>query len=280
VEPLGPFERWRLESELAVVELLPARGALVTRFSTAGDELLFLDEATVVDTARSVRGGIPILWPNAGALPPGPIEREGAPLRLTRHGFARDRAWTVAASGCDERGAFVRLTLEDDDATRAVFPFAFRLELELLLQGAALTLELRVQNRGDRPLPHAPGYHPYFRVPQEAKERAEVESDATTAWDNRRQQPVALGQPDLTADELDWHYEDHALPGTLLRRPPLRPVRLTWSDGFETLVVWTLGGQPFVCVEPWSAPAGAIADERARVVAPGAVDVLRWSLSV
>ena len=121
VEPLGPFERWRLESELAVVELLPERGALVTRFVAGTDELLFLDEATVLDTARSVRGGIPILWPNAGALPSTPIERDGVAVRLTRHGFARDRAWTVADSGCDERGAFIRLALEDDDASRAVF---------------------------------------------------------------------------------------------------------------------------------------------------------------
>ena len=280
IESLGPYERWRLETDTAVVELLPERGALVTRFRVGDGELLDLGEETVVDATRSVRGGIPILWPNAGRLPGDSCELGGVMCRLPQHGVARNRPWTVVDSTADGEGACLRLVLTDDDATRDAFPFAFRLGFDLRLQQAALTLTLTVTNTGDRPLPQAPGFHPYFRVPQSSKESAEVETDATTARDNLTGRPVAVGTPDFTRDELDWHLDDHMLPGTLLRRTPLRPIRLTWADGFDTLVLWTLGGRDFICVEPWAAPAGALAEGGGRVVAPGESASWSWSVSV
>jgi len=43
---------------------------------------------------------------------------------------------------------------------------------------------------------------------------------------------------------------------------------------FTTLVVWTLPGRDFVCVEPWTAPGGALATGLALPLAPGAVERL------
>ena len=33
---------------------------------------------------------------------------------------------------------------------------------------------------------------------------------------------------------------------------------LEWSADQRVLVLWTLPGKPFVCVEPWSGPANAL----------------------
>jgi galactose mutarotase-like enzyme len=47
-------------------------------------------------------------------------------------------------------------------------------------------------------------------------------------------------------------------------------VRLSWSPEFRLLVVWTLKGKDFVCVEPWTAAAGALATGEGLLhVAPG-----------
>ncbi|MCI0573314.1 MAG: hypothetical protein L0Y66_21415, partial [Myxococcaceae bacterium] len=51
----------------------------------------------------------------------------------------------------------------------------------------------------------------------------------------------------------------------------------TWSPAYRTLVVWTLPGKDFVCVEPWTAPAGALrSGEGLRHVAPGERTVLSF----
>ena len=279
--PLGAHARLGLVTDAAQVELLPSRGALVTRFAVGGDELLFLDEATVVDEAASVRGGIPVLWPVAGRLPDDRYEEDGSPFTMPQHGFARRKAWEVVSREATASEAAVELRLTDDAGSRELYPRRFTLGYRIALQGARLVLTWRVRNDDDRPLRHAPGFHPYFRVPVAAKERARVETDATWALDQRTGRPVALGAPNFSQGEIDWHLQDHALPGTLLHRPGLRPVRLSWDDGFETLVLWTLPEREFVCVEPWAANGGALATgEGVRVVAPGATDTLRLVLEV
>jgi galactose mutarotase-like enzyme len=70
---------------------------------------------------------------------------------------------------------------------------------------------------------------------------------------------------------VDLHLRDHAAPGTRLERGPgLPPVKLSWSPEFRQLVVWTLQGRDFVCVEPWTAGAGALATGEGLLhVAPG-----------
>jgi galactose mutarotase-like enzyme len=46
-------------------------------------------------------------------------------------------------------------------------------------------------------------------------------------------------------------------------------VVLSWSANHHVLVLWTLPGRPFICVEPWSAPANALQTGAAALVAPG-----------
>jgi galactose mutarotase-like enzyme len=81
---------------------------------------------------------------------------------------------------------------------------------------------------------------------------------------------VQIGQLDFTVKELDLHLIGHTTPGTLLRRANLPGVRLAWSPSFTTMVLWTLAGRDFICVEPWEAPAGALATrQHLPVLAPG-----------
>src|SRR5438132_2165715 len=74
-----------LAGDGALAEVVPERGGLVTRFRVQGRGLLYLDEATLADRSKNVRGGVPVLFPIAGKAPEG-----GA---MKQHGFARNRAW-------------------------------------------------------------------------------------------------------------------------------------------------------------------------------------------
>jgi galactose mutarotase-like enzyme len=238
------------------VEVIPSRGALVTRMTVDGDEVLYLDEATVADPAKNVRGGIPVLFPIAGPLPGDTYVAAGEELTLPQHGFARRLPWKVRQA----EDSLLVVGLSSTVETRRQFPWKFDAQLTFSLVGTRLMLAFDVENQDRKPLPLHLGYHPYFRVPEALKARATVESNATHAWDNRLKREVAFNGLDLTQDEVDLHLRDHQGPGTTLERGPgSRPVRLSWSPEFRLLVVWTLKGKDFVCVEPWTAAAGALA---------------------
>jgi galactose mutarotase-like enzyme len=232
--------------------LAPDRGGMVTGLEIDGEPVLFLDEATLADPTKNVRGGVPILFPIAGRPAP------GSPMK--QHGFARNLPWRVL----DEGPASALLGLDADDGTRALYPFDFALRYRYVLGGGALRIEQRFENRSTEPMPIQPGLHPYFAVA--AKAGARVATDATVAWDNVAGARTAVGTIDLTAKEVDLHLLDHGPRGTRLDRPGARPVVLEWSDDQRLLVIWTLAGRDFVCVEPWSGPAGTAA----AWVAPGA----------
>lgn len=264
---LGGLETYALEDGEARVEVIPSRGALVTRMNVGGDELLYLDESTVVDPSKNVRGGIPVLFPIAGKLPGDtyPVGRQA--YSMAQHGFARRLPWAVRQAEPE----MLVLGLSSTEETLKQFPWRFDAQLTLSLDGPQLTLDFDVENRDERPLPVHLGFHPYFHVQDKSKAAASVATDATRAWDNRQGKVVPFTGLDLTVPEVDLHLLDHSEAGTTLHRGlGRRPVKLTWSLEFQRMVVWTLQGKDFVCVEPWTASAGALATGEGLIhVAPG-----------
>jgi galactose mutarotase-like enzyme len=259
-------------------EVVPERGALVSRFIVEGEPILFLDESTLADPSKNVRGGIPVLFPAPGVLPGGTYPAEGHTYSMRRHGFARDLPWAVRT----REGSRVVLALRDSEQTLREFPWRFEALLTVTLVGTALHLSFTAENRDSRPMPVHFGYHPYFYVPQDNKASATVETDASRAWDNRLGATGPFSELHLTGPEVDLHLLDHSLQGTTLERGPgLRPVELAWSPSFTTLVVWTLAGRDFVCVEPWTAPGGALQTGHGLLtVAPGATFSSEFEISV
>jgi galactose mutarotase-like enzyme len=264
---LGGLETYVLADEKARVEVIPSRGALVTRMNVAGDELLYLDESTVVDLSKNVRGGIPVLFPTAGKLPGDTYPAGRQSYTMPQHGFARRLPWVVRQ---EEKDLLV-VGLKSSEETLKQFPWRFDAQLTFSLDGPQLTLDFDVENQDTQPLPVHLGFHPYFSVPQGSKAAASVATDATRGWDNRMGKVVPFTGLDLTAPEVDLHLLDHSKAGTTLHRGlGRRPVKLSWSIEFQRLVVWTLQGKDFVCVEPWTASAGALATGEGLIhVAPG-----------
>ncbi len=264
------LESHGLEDEAtgAAVSIAPSRGGMVTRFSVGGAPVLYLDEATLAGSGN-VRGGIPILFPIAGKLPGDRYEVDGRTYAMKQHGFARNLPWKVLGESAND-GASVTLGLEASDATRAQYPFDFALRFTYRLRGGALSLEQRFENRGAVSMPAHPGLHPYFFVPDATKAEVRVDTDATRARDNRTAQEGPLKQPiALAGQEVDLFLLDHHPRGTVLHRPGLPAVRLAFGDDQGLLVVWTLPGRDFVCVEPWRARPGGLADGTAPRIAPG-----------
>lgn len=256
-----------LSNDTVVASVLPWRGALTSRLSIGGHELLFLDEATVADPTKNVRGGIPVLFPIAGKLPDGRYQLDEKDFTLAQHGFARTQAWEVKEAWPTR----ARLGLVDTEASFLAFPRAFSFELAFSLGRRSFRIDAAVTNTGDRALPLHLGFHPYFFVPQAQKARAHVPTQARWAYNQRTGKTEPLSPIDFGRDEVDMHLLDHGSTQAELHRGSLPTVSLKYGPAFSTLVLWTLPAKDFVCVEPWTAPTGAMASGQGLVqVAPGA----------
>ncbi len=242
-------------------EVVPSRGAIPTRLTVGGRDVLYMDYDTLGDAAKSVRGGVPLLFPFAGRLPDdrlilpaGPGER-GAPAGTTmkQHGFARDRAWTVA----EQREDLVRMTLGDDADTRAQFPWRFRAEHSVRLLGRGMHIELTVENLDVTPMPASPGWHPYFCCP--VGQKRELTLDAP-----------GFDLTKITEDAV-FDFGLVAPPAGRVRAslPFLGQLDLEFSPRMRHLQLWSQPGKPFVCIEPFWGTAGTINGPERDEIPPG-----------
>ena len=254
----------------ATLEVVPERGGIITRWQTAGHDLLYLDAERFADPDLSIRGGIPILFPICGNLPDNAYNCEGQTYRLKQHGFARNVPWIVTAQQT-ETDASLSLQLTSDEHTLMVYPFEFVLDFTYRLQGTSLVLHQRYTNRSQAAMPFSIGFHPYFAVTD--KTQLQFQIPATEYQDQITKTNHAFsGTFDFEAAEIDvafTHLSSHVASVT----DPQRSHRLTFSFSpeFSTLVFWTVKGKDFYCLEPWSAPRNALnTGDRLLYLEPGA----------
>lgn len=238
------------------VVIAPARGGLVTRFRVGDDDVLFLDEATLRDQQKNVRGGIPVLFPTPGKLEGDKWSYLGHSGQLKQHGFARDMPWRLARTATDD-AAVCTLRLVSDADTHGMWPWEFDLEHRISLTGGTLHIEQRLHNPGHFLMPFGLGFHPYFRVPQADKTKTRIATRATRAWDNVKKTEVELHGIELSGEEVDLHLLDHKSSESALERPGGR-INVRASQDYQRWVVWTLHGRDFVCLEPWTSPGNAL----------------------
>ncbi len=262
------------------VDVVPVRGGIVTRFEVDGRDVLFLDESTLVDPSKNIRGGIPVLFPIAGRLADDVWKRGERSIAMKQHGFARNATWLEVGRASDQ-DARVTLALGSSASTREAFPWEFEFRLTYVLKGASLALEAEFENRSEETMPLHAGFHPYFRVPDALKSRATISTDATRAFDNTSGRTEAFAGFDLERSEVDLHLLDHHARTTRLHVAGEPATRIDMDSSFTTLVVWTLAGKDYVCVEPWTAPGNAMNTGTGLLhVAPGATRRARFAITV
>ena len=72
------------------IKFCPNRGGVITNWISEGNEILYFDEKRFMDKTKSIRGGIPILFPICGNLNTSSSVFGNGYLQLPQHGFARD----------------------------------------------------------------------------------------------------------------------------------------------------------------------------------------------
>jgi galactose mutarotase-like enzyme len=240
------------ETQTAFVEALPHRGGIVIRWNIQGQELFYLDEERLSDPALSVRGGNPILFPICGNLPNNTYTVGDQTYTLVQHGFARNLPWTVLK----HTPTTLEIALESSPETLAVYPFEFLFKMTYALEGESLVVRSHITNRSTQTMPFSLGFHPYFAV--QDKSKLTFDLSAEQQFDNVTQQTQPFtGKVDLNVPEIDLALFP-VTRQTAAMKGGKRTIALTSDKIFTTLVVWTVEGKPFVCVEPWTAQRNAL----------------------
>jgi galactose mutarotase-like enzyme len=236
-------------------------------------ELLYMDQSTLTDPTKNVRGGIPILFPAPGKLAGDAWQRDGHSGMMTQHGFARRLPWVAEPVVRSSAGVLpankVAMSLASSPETLASYPWPFHATITYALNGGSLRSTMRVRNTGNSIMPFALGFHPYFHVKN--KSQASIRTQATRAFNNVAKRSERFAGFDLSAPEVDVHLLDHNSDVAGLRLESGSYIAVRASHDFGVWVVWTLAGKEFVCLEPWSAPGNALnTGDRLIGLAPGA----------
>ena len=203
------------------------QGAQLLAWQPAGAApVIWLSQAAVFAPGEPVRGGVPVCWPWFGV-------REGLPA----HGFVRTRLWQVRAASTDASGQVVlRLGLQDDAETRALWDHAFDLELQLTI-GATLSMTLTSRNTGDQAFTVTDALHTYFCV-TDIRQTAVQGLDGCDYLDKvqnfaRTRQSGVVG----FTGETDRIYVDTTADCVIEDRVAQRAIRVSKS-GSSSTVVW------------------------------------------
>jgi len=231
-------------------------------------------------------GHAPLLFPVVGKPARETIRVDGRAYAMKQHGFARRMTFAVTGQAPD-RATFV---LTDSAETRAIYPFAFRLEVTFGIVGATLSIDVAIENPGEVPLPASFGFHPAFAWPLPgggAKEAHRITFSTDEPEALRRIDADGQIAPERRASPLDGRtldLRDDLFVDDALIWDRLHADRVTYhGDGGARLEIafpdtpmlgiWTKPGAHFICIEPWHGiadPAGFIGDFRDK---PGVFEV-------
>lgn len=253
----------------AMLRVAPQIGGRLLTWTVNGHEVIRWPAAPDWAHPAKIRGGNPLLFPFLGRhRVDGRIgawrDQDGTLYALPVHGFARDATFSAETN---EAAASVAMTLTDSEATRAVYPFAFRFTaIYQLVAGHTLEVSLVTENRGERALPYYAGHHFYFALPHGMRGETTLDLPPSQRRDQQADGSLSApvpGEPQYRLDDAriqDRFHVIETVPAAdrlaTLRTPSLhRAIELDLRESptpWYAITTWTeADGSDFYCVEPW-----------------------------
>jgi galactose mutarotase-like enzyme len=214
----------------------------------------------------------PVLFPIVGTLKNNSYSYKGKQYSLGRHGFARDKVFTVTAQ-TDHQLTF---TLKDTEDTLKIYPFHFTFQVIYTLLDTGLKVTYAVENTGKDTMYFSVGAHPAFKVPLTEGTAYEDYYLAFNEEENDGVWPLSAdGLIEVTPEPFlvkthklplkhSLFYNDALVFKTLASniielksdKSP-RGLKLQY-DGFPYMGIWAAKDADFVCIEPWNGIADSV----------------------
>ena len=213
----------------------------------------------------------PVLFPFVGGVKNGVYRHNGVEYRIGQHGFARDREFALVSRTEDT----VWFSLEDDESSRMIYPFAFRLEIGYQLLKDGVKVMWRVKNPAETDMYFSIGAHPAFNCPLRKGEKQTDYSIRLQGGDGNDVEAFVntiFGQGGTVTAEHETVELNHGLlpitehtfdnDAKVIENAQVQRVALIDESGEEILAVefdaplvgiWSppKKNAPFVCIEPW-----------------------------
>lgn len=235
--PAGLIQLRNAAGERAAISLYGAQ--LLSWQDAAGCELLYCSPQPLAKPGAPIRGGVPVCFPQfagRGALP--------------KHGFVRTAMWQLddshgaLASGADQDVACARLSLSDSDATRALWPYSFLLQLQVELGAGWISVALNVSNTGADAFDFTAALHTYLACADVRQAGVASLQDVSfidstrnaDGSDTTTTQAEALLRIDGETDRIYL-----ASPAALTLEQDGKPALQLEQQGFSDSVVWNPG---------------------------------------
>lgn len=256
----GTYKEYELRDNKSnsYIKVIPSLGGMITAFNINGEDIFYIDREKLDTPDFPSAGGNPILFPVCGRLTDGVYQAFGKKYNMPIHGFARTSAWKLKVSG-DGASDGITIILEHNEETLKVYPFKFRVEFKYLLDGNTLTLHQTYINEGNEDMPFYSGFHPYFTVGNKNELTFDMNADRYMDY-NVRQMKEYKGEIDFNNPvDFVFYLNDNKGSRYVMKDPDKkRKLVIETSEQFKYMVMWTMKGMDFVCVEPWMAAPDAM----------------------
>ena len=258
------------------IKFCPKRGGLITNWVADGKEILYFDEKRFIDKAKSIRGGIPILFPICGNLDiPNSLFGKNY-KQFMQHGFARDLQWQHCLN---YKKNSLSLILQDSETTKTFYPYDFELKIEISLEISCLKFIINIQNKTNIEMPVNFGLHPYFNI-SDFKNLEFIDNPLNC----QNQKNNCLRN---TFDELKNINNGIDLLMYTSGRSSFRDnffkrqVTLIHPSPFDLGVIWSDPPRKMVCLEPWTSPRNSLVNGLRKIsIPPNSSQILDASILI
>ena len=265
----------KLQSGSATAEILPQRGALISRLYLPNyGDVLWMPNDFQTKKNDWPGGGLPFLFPFAGRVQhDGQVYQYGLgteifPMPL--HGFSWSADWKLL----EINPSSAKLLLKATSETKRIYPFEFSVVMRILLSDNKINLTVEITNHGPAPqftnqkMPVAIGWHPYFTLANQATRltlaaksvhrvtQQGMAGDKLNASDYLGAGPWNLPKQELNSLILGDLLEERA---ELIRQDRRIVLECFPKDLFNYFVTWSNAPSDFLCIEPWMSQPNAVA---------------------
>ena len=242
-----------------LINFCPSRGGIITNWLLKDRKILYFDKKRFLDRGKSIRGGVPILFPICGNLEKKSLFGDNF-LDLMQHGFARDQEWNYQFNQSKNT---LFLTLNDNAITRKYYPYFFEIKIEITLSIETLIYKIQIFNKSSNTMPVNFGLHPYFNISDfHNVEFVDYSKCCLNQKNNNLVKTENLlkylfkGIDLLMYSSGKTSFIDYGLK---------RKITLTNPSPFDISVIWSDPPRKMLCIEPWTSPRNSLENGYRRI---------------
>jgi galactose mutarotase-like enzyme len=250
---------WELENEKLKIKVKTV-GAELCSLKTTANETEYIWQADPKVWNRHS----PLLFPVIGRLGGGLCRIDGKEYKTPMHGFAKDSLFEQVT----EEPGILAFQLQDNEQTRAVYPYKFRLTVEYALKENGLIVGYKVKNKNDGDMFFSIGGHPAFACPiekdltfsdyylrfneYETADRWYIENGGIGRNERFLDNENTIQLTDSLFDRDALIFKGLKSNSITLKSDKGAKAVTVDFPGFTHLGIWSRSKDaPYVCIEPW-----------------------------